>query len=152
MREDKNTKDDHRTIKAQSGTNKKDREWFNKTDASCSGLATELLELDIRLERVVTLSIFHVTYSFDGVLKFPTPLCLTGVSPCPGCDPASLPDPQSEPQRHLSDQLQGRVQVKRRSRGVPETSQVPGGHHLHGEWRRHQGQRHLLSDLHPFVR
>lgn len=109
-------------------------------------------KLDIRLERVVTLSIFHVTYSFDGVLKFPTPLCLTGVSPCPGCDPASLPDPQSEPQRHLSDQLQGRVQVKRRSRGVPETSQVPGGHHLHGEWRRHQGQRHLLSDLHPFVR
>lgn len=71
---------------------------------------------------------------------------------CSWAWPGPLADPQSEPQRHLSDQLQGRVQVERRSRRVPETGQVPGGHHLHGERWRHQGQRHLLGDLHPVVR
>lgn len=49
----------------------------------------------------------------------------------------SLLDPQSEPQRHLSDQLPGRVQVHSWTHGFSEARQVPGGHHLHREHRRH---------------
>lgn len=40
-------------------------------------------------------------------------------------------DPQPRPQRHLPDQLPGRVQGNRGPSGLPEASQVPGGHHLH---------------------
>lgn len=72
--------------------------------------------------------------------------------PSAHCNTVSLSDPQPEPQRHLSDQLPGRVQVHGRPDGFPEAGEVPGGHHLHREHQRHQGQRHLLRHLHPALR
>lgn len=61
-------------------------------------------------------------------------------------------DPQPEPQRDLSDQLPSGVQVHSRAHRVPEASQIPSGHHLHGEHSRHQGEWHLLCHLHPALR
>ena len=72
----------------------------------------------------------------------------------PGSDSFSWfrPDPQPEPQRDLSDQFPGRVQVHGGPHSLPEASQVPGGYHLHREHRCYQGERHLFRHLHPALR
>lgn len=42
-----------------------------------------------------------------------------------------LSDSQPQPQRGVSDEFPGRIQVYGRPNRVPKTSEVPGGHHLH---------------------
>lgn len=71
-------------------------------------------------------------------------------------------DPISQPQRPLSDQLSGRVQVLRRSLRLPEARQVPGGHCFfrgregagQGEDREgeQEGDRNLQRDIHSYIR
>ncbi|XP_038132408.1 serine/threonine-protein kinase BRSK2 isoform X7 [Cyprinodon tularosa] len=71
-------------------------------------------------------------------------------------------DPVAQPQRHLPDQLQGRVQVLRRSLRLPEARQVPSGHCLlreregtrKGEEREggEEGNRNLQRDVLPHIR
>lgn len=77
---------------------------------------------------------------------------LPPTSPSYPLPPSFSPDSQSEPQRHLSDQFPGRVQVHSWSDGFPEAGEVPGGHHLHREHQRHKGERHIFCHLHLALR
>lgn len=60
-------------------------------------------------------------------------------------------DPQPQPQRHLPDELPGRVQGDGGPGCVPEAGQVPGGHHVHRGRGRAEGERHLLGHVHAPV-
>lgn len=65
--------------------------------------------------------------------------------------PPAPTDPQPQPQRHLPDELPGRVQGDGGPGRVPEAGQVPGGHHVHGGRGRAEGERHLLGHVHALV-